>query len=69
MCIIFNHVEIQLPLEHERKKQAMRKISLKDLVYQMRQQRHPWMVEKLHQYTLAYDIVIYLLKQMIENDK
>ena len=44
----------------------MEDVSLKDLVYQMRLQRHPWMVEGVQQYMLAHDIVIHLLKEMVE---
>ena len=40
-------------------------VSLKETVHFMRLQRHPWMVEGDHQYTLAYDIIIYLLKNEI----
>ena len=42
-------------------------VSLKETVHFMRLQRHPWMVEGKHQYTLAYQIVIYLLKNHILN--
>ena len=40
-------------------------VSLKETVHFMRLQRHPWMVEGAKQYLLAYDIVIYLLKQIL----
>ena len=41
-------------------------ICLKELVYQMRIQRHPWMVEGVKQYQLLHDIVIYLLQELTE---
>ena len=40
-------------------------VSLQETVHFMRQQRHPWMVEGDHQYTLAYDIIIHLLRNKI----
>lgn len=40
-------------------------VFLNETVHFMRLQRHPWMVEGNHQYTLAYDIIIYLLKNEI----
>ena len=43
-------------------------VSLKETVHFMRLQRHPWMVEGEHQYTLAYQTVIYLLKNQILNN-
>ena len=43
-------------------------VSLQETVHFMRLQRHPWMVEGEHQYTLAYETVIYLLKNQILNN-
>ena len=43
-------------------------VSLQETVHFMRLQRHPWMVEGEHQYTLAYQTVIYLLKNQILNN-
>ena len=40
-------------------------VSLKETVHFMRLQRHPWMVEGMHQYILAYDIIIQLLKMIL----
>ena len=40
-------------------------VSLQETVHFMRLQRHPWMVEGDHQYTLAYDIIIHLLRNEI----
>ena len=40
---------------------SQRAVSLKETVHFMRLQRHPWMVEGMHQYVLAYDIIIRLL--------
>ena len=40
-------------------------VSLQETVNFMRLQRHPWMVEGDHQYTLAYDIVIYLQRNLL----
>ena len=37
-------------------------ISLKETVHFMRLQRHPWMVEGDHQYKMAYDITITMIK-------
>ena len=48
-------------------KQDKQAVSLKETVHFMRLQRHPWMVEGEHQYTLAYQIVIYLLKNHVLN--
>ena len=42
-------------------------LSLKETVHLMRLQRHPWMVEGNNQYSLAYDTVLYLLKQIIKD--
>merc|ERR1719400_2200201 len=42
-------------------------LSLKETVHLMRLQRHPWMVEGNNQYNLAYDTVLYLLKQIIKD--
>ena len=39
-------------------------VSLKETVHFMRLQRHPWMVEGTHQYELAYNIILHLLKQI-----
>ena len=52
--------------EIKKERRILNEVSIKDLVYQMRTQRHPWMVEGLKQYQLSYDIVIHLLKEMIE---
>ena len=35
--------------------------NLKHLAAIMRAQRHPWMIEGVKQYTLAYDIIIKLM--------
>lgn len=43
----------------------LKPISMFDLVWQMRLQRHPWMVEGLQQFKMAYGIVIYLLEKII----
>ena len=37
---------------------------LKELVQLMRTQRHPWMVEGIKQYELAYDITIKLIQHL-----
>jgi len=42
-------------------------LSMFDLVWQMRVQRHPWMVEGRKQLTTAYDIIIYLLGKLISD--
>ena len=42
-------------------------LSLKETVHFMRLQRHPWMVEGNNQYSLAYDTVLYLLKQIMKD--
>jgi protein tyrosine phosphatase len=39
-------------------------LSLLPTVKSLRLQRHPWMVEGLHQYQMAYDISIHLLKEL-----
>ena len=39
-------------------------VSLKETVHFMRLQRHPWMVEGMDQYGLAYAIILQLLKQI-----
>ena len=38
---------------------------LKQLVSIMRAQRHPWIIEGVKQYTLGYDIIIKLIKDII----
>lgn len=43
-------------------------ILLETVVNQMRRDRHPWMVEGIRQYVLAYDIVIDLLNSLISSD-
>ena len=40
-------------------------INLKETVIYMRKTRHPWMVEGIHQYTLAYEIVASLIQDRI----
>ena len=37
-------------------------VNLKEIVWYMRRTRHPWMVEGAHQYKMAYDILIQMLK-------
>ena len=37
-------------------------VNLKEIVWYMRRTRHPWMVEGAHQYKMAYDIMIQMLK-------
>ena len=37
-------------------------LSLVETVKNLRFQRHPWMVEGAHQYKMAYDILIQMLK-------
>ena len=44
-------------------------VSLKETVHFMRLQRHPWMVEGDHQYTLAYDITIQLMKNLCHGNE
>lgn len=44
-------------------------IALKDLVWTMRTQRHPWMVEGLHQYKLVYDVFIKQLNALIKENE
>ncbi len=39
-------------------------VNLVPIVKQLREQRHPWAVEGLRQYVMAYHITIYLLGQM-----
>ena len=42
-------------------------VSLKEQVLKMRMQRHPWMVEGLHQYRFAYQIVLQLIDNLLHN--
>lgn len=39
-------------------------IDLTQTVKSLRNQRHPWMVEGLHQYQMAYSIIIHLLRSI-----
>ena len=39
-------------------------ISLVKTVKELRQQRHPWMVEGESQYTFAYVVILHLLKEL-----
>ena len=41
-------------------------ICLTETVKAFRAQRHPWMVEGVHQYQMAYAIIINLLKEQSE---
>ena len=39
-------------------------LNLIDIVKSLRMQRHPWMVEGLHQYEMAYLVILNLLKEL-----
>ena len=39
-------------------------LNLVQIVKSLRQQRHPWMVEGLHQYEMAYQIILNMIKEM-----
>lgn len=43
-------------------------ISLESLVRQMREVRHPWMVEGDHQYMLAYSTLLCLLQRLLDSE-
>ena len=66
---VFHHYSQYMDILEKKEKHPPGKnkdaVSLKETVHFMRLQRHPWMVEGDHQYTLAYEIVIYLLKNQI----
>jgi len=55
------------PLERYNWLDGGREVTLVNVVGQLRQQRHPWMVEGEAQYMLAYAAVIYLLQKEINN--
>merc|ERR1712062_102542 len=38
-------------------------LNLVQIVKSLRQQRHPWMVEGLHQYAMAYQILLNMIKE------
>ena len=41
-------------------------VCLENTVMKMRTQRHPWMVEGLHQYRVAYEIVIQMIRNQLQ---
>ena len=51
--------------EQLRNNELVAEPDLKELVYSMRTQRHPWMVEGIKQYQLAYDMIIKLLHDLL----
>ena len=51
--------------EQLKNKKMVTEPDLKELVHSMRSQRHPWMVEGLKQYQLAYDIIIKLFHDLL----
>lgn len=44
-------------------------ISLESVVRQMRQLRHPWMVEGEHQYELAYSTLLCLVQRLLAKEQ
>ena len=56
---------IQIFVEQLKDDMRIEEPCLKRLVAIMRAQRHPWMIEGVKQYTLAYDIIIKLMKDTL----
>ena len=44
-------------------------VSLVPLVTMLRETRHPWMVEGLHQYKLAYATLLWLLEDLLKHNQ